>query len=216
MPADLTPEALGVTSDTAPDNVFELIVHVANTSDLEMNVTLHVNGQVITGKLISGATFWSESAQDIRARTEGPSDLTDAMASSMERVADEYRSTYAEDTSVEEGNPPMTAFVHLRDARTITPQGPLPTPGGLWRGRLSSVDGFTFGEINTGSGQDEGGGARGGSASQAERQRAAAQRNATARRGARRAVEGQRRAVPDRSAARPTRSWVGETARRQR
>lgn len=215
MPADLTPEALGVTSDTAPDNVFELIVHVANTSDLEMNVTLHVNGQVITGKLISGATFWSESAQDIRARTEGPSELTEAMATSMERVADEYRSTYAEDTSVEEGNPPMTAFVHLRDARTITAQGPIPTQGGLWRGRLASVDGFTFGEINTGSDQDAGeGAAQGGSATQAARDSAAAQRNETVRRGARRSTRGQQRAVPDRAAARATRSWVGGTGRR--
>jgi hypothetical protein len=41
----------------------------------------------------------------------------------------------------------VTAFLHLRNAHTLGPQGPTPTDGALWRGRLASVDGFTFGEL---------------------------------------------------------------------
>ncbi len=58
MRADLTPEAGGVESDLAPDNVFSMLVHVANTSDVEMGMTLHVQGLMVTGRLISGATYW--------------------------------------------------------------------------------------------------------------------------------------------------------------
>ncbi len=64
----------------------------------------------------------------------------------MERVAEEYRQTYTDGEAVTE-DPSSTAFLHLRNARTLGPQGPTPTDGTLWRGRLSSVDGFTFGEL---------------------------------------------------------------------
>ncbi len=146
MPADLTPEAGGVESDLAPDNVFSMLVHVANTSDVEMGITLHVHGQMVTGRLISGNTYWSESAADLRASGKGPTELIEAMAESMERVAEEYRATYTDSETVAE-HPSMTAFLHLRNAHTLGPQGPTPTDGALWRGRLSSVDGFTFGEL---------------------------------------------------------------------
>ena len=146
MPADLTPEASGVESDLAPDNVFSMLVHVANTSDVEMGITLHVHGLMVTGRLISGATYWSESAAELRESGKGPTELTEAMAESMERVAEEYRQTYTDSEAVAE-HPSMTAFLHLRNAHTLGPQGPTPTDGTLWRGRLSSVDGFTFGEL---------------------------------------------------------------------
>jgi len=146
MPADLTPEADGVESDLAPDNVFSMLVHVANTSDVEMGMTLHVHGQMITGRLISGATYWSESAAELRETGKGPMELLETMAESMDRVAEEYRETYTDSEAVAE-RPSMTAFLHLRNAHTLGPQGPTPTDGALWRGRLSSVDGFTFGEL---------------------------------------------------------------------
>lgn len=135
-----------VGSEAAPDNIFELLVHVANTSDLEMGMTLHVNGQVLTGKLISGATFWAESAAELRERTAGPVEVIEALASSMDRVADEYREDYGDDARDADGEP-MWSFVHLRDTRTLTPEGPIPASGALWRGRLASIDGFSLGEL---------------------------------------------------------------------
>jgi hypothetical protein len=140
------PEASGVESDLAPDNVFAMLVHVANTSDVEMGITLHVSGQMITGRLISGATFWTECAADLRDGGRGPAELIEPMAESMERVAAEYRKAYTDDEAVIE-DPSITAFLHLRNAHTLGPQGPTPTDGALWRGRLASVDGFTFGEL---------------------------------------------------------------------
>lgn len=199
-----TPEELGVEQETAPDDVFGLLVHVANTSDLEMNVTLHVHGQLVTGKLISGATYWAESARDLRRGAEGSAQLVKAMAASMDRVAQKYRAAYVGDTDGEPGA--TTAFVHLRDARTITAQGPVPRNGALWRGRLASVDGFSLGELRSGDSGTAGGGRASGVDAQ---RRAAAKRGAAARRRARRAVAAQRRAIPDRSAARSSRGWVG-------
>ena len=146
MSTELLHEAHGVESQLAPDNVFAMLVHVANTSDVEMGITLHVHGQMITGRLISGATYWAESAADLRAGGQGPTELLEAMAESMEQVADEYRRMYAEDAT-DGDDPAMAAFLHLRNAHTLGPQGPTPTDGAFWRGRLSSIDGFTFGEL---------------------------------------------------------------------
>jgi hypothetical protein len=131
------------TTRLAPDELFERLVHLTNTTDLEIGVTLHVNGLVITGKLISGATYWSLSARDLRERSVGSRDLVDAMAQSMENVAAEYRDTLAEESD----SHPMQGFVHLKDARTVTPKGGIPRAGAFWRGRLDSIDGFTLGEL---------------------------------------------------------------------
>jgi hypothetical protein len=143
---ELTPEAQGIESDLAPDNVFAMLVHVANTSDVEMGITIHVHGQMITGRLISGATFWDECAADLREGGNGPQELIEAMAESMEQVAEQYRQTYVENgMGADESS--TAAFLHLRNAHTLGPQGPTPTDGALWRGRLASIDGFTFGEL---------------------------------------------------------------------
>ena len=134
-----------ISSGSTPDNVFQLLVHVANTSHMEMRVTLHVHGLVLTGKLISGATYWSETAAELRGLGEGPTELIDAMASSMESVADEYRERFG--GKAKDASEDFDDFVHLRDARTVSSQGPVPAAGGFWRGRLTSVDGFSFGEL---------------------------------------------------------------------
>jgi hypothetical protein len=146
MPPTPLPEAEGVESELAPDNVLAMLVHIANTSDVEMGLTIHVAGLVVTGRLISGATFWVASAQKLRESGQGPTELIEPMAESMEKVAQAYRDAYAEDPT-DPGDPSTSAFVHMRDAHTLVPQGPTPTAGALWRGRLASIDGFSFGEL---------------------------------------------------------------------
>jgi hypothetical protein len=146
MPVTPMPESEGVESELAPDNVFAMLVHVANTSDVEMGVTLHVGGLIVTGRLISGATYWRESAQKLRESGQGPRELIEPMAEGMEKVAEAYSDAYAADAADPDDHA-ATAFLHLRDAHTLVPQGPTPTAGALWRGRLASVDGFSFGEL---------------------------------------------------------------------
>jgi hypothetical protein len=131
------------TTRLAPDDLFERLVHLTNTTDLEIGVTLHVNGLMITGKLVSGATYWMSSAREMRERSDGSRDLLDAMAQSMEHIAAEYRETLGEEIQSHR----MDNFVHLKDARTVTAQGPLPRSGAFWRGRLDCIDGFTLGEL---------------------------------------------------------------------
>jgi hypothetical protein len=138
-----TTSEVAETTRLAPDDLFERLVHLTNTTDLEIGVTLHVNGLMITGKLISGATYWMSSARDLRERSVGSRDLLEAMAESMEHIAAEYRETLGEEVQSHR----MDGFVHLKDARTVTAQGPLPRDGAFWRGRLDCIDGFTLGEL---------------------------------------------------------------------
>jgi hypothetical protein len=130
-------------SNLAPDDLFQRLVHLINTTDIEIGVTLHVNGVVVTGKLVSGTTYWASSADYLRENTTGDPGLVEAMAKSMERVARDYDETRGEDTESDT----MAQFVHMRDARSVTPKGGIPRDGTFWRGRLASVDGFTLGEL---------------------------------------------------------------------
>jgi hypothetical protein len=153
--AETTKPKGAIESGLTPDNIFELLVQVANTSEVELGVTLHVQGQVLTGKLISGETYWSETADRLRAQGAGPTKLVETLATSMDRVADEYRSSFGEDEPDDAGDP-KSHFLHLRDARTLTPEGPVPTDGALWRGRIASIDGFSVGELRARSSLESG------------------------------------------------------------
>lgn len=137
-----------VAAPSAPDadEIFNRLVHVTNTTDFEVPITLHVQGVVTSGKLISGATFWEESAAELREEAHGPREAIEAMADGFEKVAETYRTRFR-DSVPDPDDEPRDAFVHLRDARTVTPEGALPVGGSLWRARVASVDAFALGEL---------------------------------------------------------------------
>ncbi len=137
-----------IDASAAPDadDIFNRLVHVTNTTNFEVPITLHVRGVVTSGKLISGATFWRESAAELREQANGPREAIEAMAEGFERVAETYRTRY-EASVPDPEQQPRDAFVHLRDARTVTPEGALPVSGSLWRARVGSVDAFSLGEL---------------------------------------------------------------------
>jgi hypothetical protein len=135
--------------DLEADEVFDQLVHLTNTTDLEIAITLHVRGLVVTGRLISGETYWRETAAELLEGAEdGPDLARQALAESMEGIADQYRDAEG-DPRRDDAPGPRSTFLHLRDARTLTPGGPVPTDGALWRGRVASVDGFKLGMLRS-------------------------------------------------------------------
>jgi hypothetical protein len=135
--------------DLAADEVFDQLVHLTNTTDLEIAITLHVRGLVITGRLISGETYWRETAAEfLEGAHGGPDSARRALAESMEEIADQYLEAEG-DPGRDDADGPRATFLHLRDARTLTPGGPMPSEGALWRGRVSSVDGFKLGMLRS-------------------------------------------------------------------
>lgn len=129
------------------------LVHLANNQVLDMPITLHVGGVVVTGTLISGRAYFEqlsellagglplwlgEAKEDIRKAFSLPADI-------YPRGSVEEREARGEDTRLT--NPGQ--FIHLKDARFVIGEALVPkTQPVLWRGRLASVDGWVLGSMS--------------------------------------------------------------------
>lgn len=126
------------------DYVLEELVALVNAGNYEISVTLQVSGMLVSGLLVSGKRFFEGYSDDLSSPFEPGSEMEEA----VREFALTNRAVY--DREGEEVDPPM--FIHLRDARYVTPGGLLPTNNGVWwRGRLSEVGGFSLGSLSPAS-----------------------------------------------------------------
>ncbi len=121
-----------------------LWVGVANADKGSINLTLSVGGSIITGDLIGIAEYLEGIAAEF-------DDLIGA------ELGDTYRALAAKErqrvAAADVAEQPSVAptFIQLKNAKVYVGGRLLPDKRGLWwRGRLDSVDGWTFGGIGTG------------------------------------------------------------------
>ncbi|MBD8099398.1 gas vesicle protein [Pseudomonas fluorescens] len=126
------------------DWLLQWLVRSSNQASLSIGVTLSVGGSVISGKLIPHAVYFERLAESFSApfREKG-----DHNADAIQDIILGFNVT-PESESSEEDAP--FQFLHLENARTyLGTSSPIPgEPGALWRGKISSVDGFTLGTIS--------------------------------------------------------------------
>ena len=111
---------------------------------LELPVTLQMHGLLVYGTLVSGRDYFEGLASELTSdlSPEGVQAITNL----LEPYIEFYQGREIED-SKEEADPPLPAFIHLRDAKFFNTAGrPIPGNRGVWwRGRISEVDGFMLG-----------------------------------------------------------------------
>src|SRR4030043_610423 len=120
-------------------------VTLANDYNLQIAVTLMVNGILVSGTITSGAEFLQHIGQSISAAAEsGQKSLGHTIEKHYQEGAKKLypqRSPAPEEEvpAVLEGTSPRKAyFIHLKDANMLASR-PLPTVP-YWRGRLDRVD----------------------------------------------------------------------------
>lgn len=130
-------------TDTRPpiDHVLTRIVAIFNNSeDMRIGLTVTVGGSVVTGTLVSGATYF-ETMNELHSK----SGLLPVWQPEVEFYREMIDSDEPFDLSVEVER---TTFLHLIDASVY---------GGnqlvglrAWRGRLSEVSGWSIGSLRAG------------------------------------------------------------------
>ncbi len=146
----------GVTRPHAdPDWMLATLVETVNAvggDTLGISVTLMATGGVLTGYLISEASYyrgygaqWSTLAPDDATR-----ERSRAQYEALARAADAAHTETAHATAA--GTPPASEYVHLRDARLVTGTALMPNAqaGMLWRCRISDINGFALGALGVG------------------------------------------------------------------
>ncbi|OZD38794.1 MULTISPECIES: hypothetical protein [Nocardiaceae] len=128
-----------------PDWALVSLVRVVDrVQGFEMGVTLHVSGTVVSGLLISGATYFSLLAKKV---AQGAAAAEDKRA--RKALADLFIDIGGTYSDVADAGEPSISYLHLRGASVFAPGASYALPETLWRGRLSQVSGWSLGSYNT-------------------------------------------------------------------
>jgi hypothetical protein len=116
---------------------------------VELGITVMVRGMVVSGTLISGAKYFEEMGNSFQSIGGEHQEVTNAIGESWKAWKVLYDKP---EDAPDDWKPEQTSYIHLRDARIFAPgQSSLPSNQGvLWRGKLSSVDGFSMGKMSDG------------------------------------------------------------------
>jgi len=119
--------------DHNPKDVFiETLVKTVNvTESFPLQVTLVVGGTIISGKLISGKEWSEENAK-----------LYDSIIPSFAKLLRKFGDKWYGDIAKEATEYEM---IHLKDAKIQFGSSLIDLK--FWRGRIRSIDGFAFGEL---------------------------------------------------------------------
>ena len=119
------------------DPLLKTILATANKENITLGITLNVEGMIISGILISSKEYYEGLAQQLKE----PSDRkeTNNLTKTLVNIINQY--------IAQEGQALTQDYIHLKDARFhYASQDIAPIDQGVWwRGKLSSVDGFTLG-----------------------------------------------------------------------
>ena len=129
------------------------LINWANQFNLEQGITLAVGGAIISGQLISGRRYFEEMAAQAMAGTVTGTEDAESLKSTIADWYKQWTKIYDKpDDAPDDYLPPMPGFIHLRNAIWLHEGGKsTPSNGGvLWRGKLSSIDGFCLGETRPG------------------------------------------------------------------
>ena len=127
-----------------PDFFLQCLVDLANRYGTSFGVTLNVGGFLVSGYTASGKDFF-----DAVGRMMGQSFANNTeVGASVEQYFKRFGEIYVFEGSDEERELP--GMIHLKDARYFHHSGkPIPSNQSLWwRGRLSSVAGFSMGNLS--------------------------------------------------------------------
>jgi len=130
-----------------------LVQAVDHTPGMEIGVTLHVSGVIISGLLCSITSFFEEQAEVIRRlgsvetaeARQGFAELYDWLADQTQTRPAIEPAEDGQAAETEEAGADLPDFIHLRAATVHAPGTDAVLPETLWRGRLDHVSGWSIG-----------------------------------------------------------------------
>ena len=117
-----------------------LVIHTNVNSTNKHAVTLTVGGNLISGNLISVDAYLDQWANDFSANFSSDNGAKDSMKETV--------LSWKVSPETKPDDLPPSQLIHLEDAEVFSSSGRPILPGGsLWRGKISSVDGFNLGRL---------------------------------------------------------------------
>lgn len=133
----------GAASDNR-DWFLQSLIDLVNGREIEIGLTLHAGGFLVSGLLVSGHQYFTGFGAEF-ARTFNDAELTEDIQRAYARWGGIYTVPKAPGETFTKAN-----FIHLKNARFFNTAGePIPANMSVWwRGRVSEIDGFFLGMLS--------------------------------------------------------------------
>lgn len=120
------------------DSVLEFFAQAANKHGFSLDITLNVNGSVITGTMISAKEYYETLSESF----EDGNDIAKELSQQLVKAGEAADGSNNENGGIN--------FIHLKNTRIYCGDSkPTPSRGKiLWRGKLEQIDGFFLGKIS--------------------------------------------------------------------
>lgn len=117
------------------DSILAFFVQATNKHDFNLDITLNVNGALVSGTTISAEDYFDE----ISGTFEKGNDISKKIGEQLEKASEEAQSNKEEAAS----------FIHLKNAKVYCGDSKsTPSKGEIvWRGSIREIDGFFLGKI---------------------------------------------------------------------
>jgi hypothetical protein len=119
------------------DSTLEFFVTAANKHDFSLDITLNVNGAMISGTTISAKEYFESLSDTFEDGNEVAQKISEVLAKAGDAAKKELQ-----DTEVH--------YIHLKNTQVYNGESKgTPSKGKIfWRGKLDHVDGFFLGKIS--------------------------------------------------------------------
>jgi hypothetical protein len=126
------------------DAVLLMLLSLVEADGLEVDITLNVKGAVVTGTLIGPTAYYEGITEAARALPDET--MSKIFTKKFNDLKDEYTQQKQEQQSEKEGSECSATFIHLKNVQHVGESNQTATKkSNWWRGRISSIDSFSFG-----------------------------------------------------------------------
>lgn len=125
------------------DAIVLMLLHLVEEDGMEIAVTLNVNGAVISGLLIGASAYYEGITESFKSLHDGT--MSKIISKKFNNLKEAYYKQKQEETEKEDEEHSPT-FIHLKNAIYLNSEGQASSSihNTWWRGRISSLDGFSF------------------------------------------------------------------------
>ena len=129
------------SGNTSVDDFLQSLYELTNSADLEVGVTLQVNGKNISGIMISGSEYFKLTDELLSSvwSSDVKEKIDDALEANIEFYSGGSGNSHAQGEQ----------YIHMRNTHIFEGDIMIPSnhDGALWRGKMSSISGFFLGKL---------------------------------------------------------------------
>lgn len=140
-------------SKESQDWFFESLVSSVNGTDVTIGITVSIGGILVSGELVSGHLYF-EGIANLAPKDSKTYEYFKSYGDIYLKKDSEESEEKNNDATEKSDEKPKSSirFFHIKNAKYFHPSGrALPDQDGIWfRGKINTVDGFTFGILSIG------------------------------------------------------------------